>query len=327
MLDFFVCHCNTFAAQNLCFIESLQFYTNRIIASFTKKHPMKKFQILLLAFFAILISNAVLSQDTTRYEVYDVVYLVDGRILKGQILSYDSQLGGISFRDMHNRVYNFSREEYKYFLEKQNFPVNNKKSKALRERKSDGIRYSLGLNSTYLYGLEKIEGDALNDRLDTRGFALGVQGTIGKYFTRSHYFGASGEVGVFATQPRFYNFGLRYNYEYDLKQSNLARYIPIELKYQNMILENTGIDYTIVTPSSYYAGKYYPKTEFSSIFFSVGHGFGFILKQGGSFNIELSYQRHLTLSQKFYDLKPEDAEGYDPKFQVNGFRLGFSLSF
>jgi len=288
---------------------------------------MKRYQLFVLALFSLLISTSVYSQDTTRYEVYDVIYLVDGRVLKGQILSYDSQLGGISFRDTYNRVYNFSRQEYKYFLEKQNFPVSNKKQKELRERKSEGLRYSLGINNTYLYGLEKIEGDELGSRLDTRGFAVGVQGTIGKYFTRSHFVGASGEIGVLTSNPRFYNFGLRYNYEYDLKQSNLAKYIPVELKYQNMILENTGIDYTIVTPSSYYAGKYYPKTEFTSFLFSVGHGFGFILKQGGSFNVELSYQRHITLSQKFYDLKPEDADGYDPKFQVNGFKLGFSLNF
>lgn len=110
--------------------------------SFAEK-KMKRYQLFVLALFSLLISTSVLSQDSTRYEVYDVVYLTDGRVLKGQILSYDSQLGGISFRDSYNRVYNFSREEYKYFLEKQNFPVNNKKSKALRERKSDGIRYPL----------------------------------------------------------------------------------------------------------------------------------------------------------------------------------------
>ena len=108
--------------------------------------------------------------------------------MKGQILSYDAQLGGISFRDIYNRVYNFSRADYKYFLEKQNFPIKVKKTSVLRERKSEGIHYSLGLNYTYLYGLEKLYSDALSDRLDTRGFAIGIQGSIGKYYTRSHYF-------------------------------------------------------------------------------------------------------------------------------------------
>lgn len=287
---------------------------------------MKKFKILIFALFLVITSN-IFAQDSTRYELYDVIYLNDGRILKGQILAYDSQLGGISFKDTFGRVYNFSRQDYKYFLENQNFPIKTKKKKELRERKSKGIGFTLGLNTNYLYGLEQVEKDNLNSRKDTRGYAIGVSGTIGTYFTRNHFLGANAEVGVLTSNPRFYNFGVRYNYEYDSKRTNTAMYIPIELKYQNMILENSGIPYTEITPNSYIEGYYYPKTEISSILFSVGHGFGFILKNGGSFNIELAYQRHLTLSQKFYDLKPQDAVGYDPKFQVNGFRLGLSLSF
>jgi len=99
---------------------------------FYVKKNMNKFQMLVFALFLMLTSNIVLAQDSTRYEVYDVIYLKDNRVLKGQILSYDSQLGGISFKDMYGRVYNFSRDEYKYFKEKQNFPikVKSKKQKA-----------------------------------------------------------------------------------------------------------------------------------------------------------------------------------------------------
>lgn len=288
---------------------------------------MTKFQTLVFALFLMLTSNTIFAQDSTSYEVYDVIYMKDNRILKGQILSYDSQLGGISFKDIYGRVYNFSREEYKYFLEKQNFPIKVKKQKGLIERKSKGIRYSLGLNTAYFYGLEKIETDDLNSRKESTGLGLGVYGTVGKYFTRTHFLGATAEVGVMTSQ-QYYNFGARYNFEYDLRKTNVSKYVPIELKYQNMFLQNSGLPYTEVTPNSSISGFYYPKTEFSTLFVSVGHGFGFILKQGGSFNIELAYQRHFTLSQKFYDLKPQDEVGYDPKFpQINGFKLGVSFSF
>lgn len=275
--------------------------------------------------FLVITSN-IFAQDSTQYEVYDVIYLNDGRILKGQILAYDSQLGGISFKDLFGRVYNFSRQDYKYFKEKQSFPIKVKKQKVLRERKSKGIRYGLGLNTSYFYGLEKSENNDLNSRKDSKGLSIGVSGTIGKYFTRSHFIGASAELGISSSQQLF-NFGARYNFEYDQKKTNIAKYIPIEFKYQKMFLENSGIPYTEITPNSYSEGYYYPKTEFSNLLFSIGHGFGFIMKQGGSFNIELAYQRHITLSQKFYDLKPQDAVGYNPKFQINGFRLGLSFSF
>ena len=177
---------------------------------------MKNLHFLLFVLFSALISHNAFSQDSTRYEVFDVVYLTDGTVLKGQILSYDAQGGGLSFRDTQNRVYNFSREQYKYFREKQNFPINTKKNNALRARKTGGLSYNIGLNNTYLYGLEKLDLNALGKRRSTEGFAIGVQGTIGKYFTRSHYVGACAEVGVLTTDPRFYNFGLHYNYEYDL---------------------------------------------------------------------------------------------------------------
>lgn len=286
---------------------------------------MNKF--LFFTLFLLLASNTVFAQDSTQYEVFDVIYLKDNRILKGQILSYDSQLGGISFKDVYGRVYNFSREEYKYFREKEHFPIKVKKQKGLYERKSKGLRYSLGLNTAYYYGLEKIETDDLNSRKETTGLGLGVYGTVGKYFTRTHFLGATAEVGVMTSQ-QYYNFGARYNFEYDLRKTNVSKYVPIELKYQNMFLQNSGLPYTEVTPNSSSEGFYYPKTEFSTLFVSVGHGFGFILKQGGSFNIELAYQRHFTLSRKFYDLKPQDIVGYDPKFvQINGFRIGVSFSF
>ena len=288
---------------------------------------MNKFQILVFALFLMLASNTVFAQDSTRYEVYDVIHLKDGQILKGTILSYDSQLGGISFKDIYGRVYNFSRADYSFFKEKQSFEIKTKNKKTVNERKDSGIRYSLGINAFYLQGLEKIENDNLNTRKVTRGMGIGLTGTIGKYFTRSHFLGASAEIGT-AASSSLYNIGVRYNFEYDDKKSNVAKYIPIELKYQHMSLENPGIGDTVVYSNGTGITNYYPKTQFSTMYLSIGHGFGFIMKHGGSFNIELSYQRHFTLSQKFYNLKPQDAVGYNPKFpQVNGFRLGFSFSF
>ena len=158
--------------------------------------------------------------------------------------------------------------------------------------------------------MEKIEKYATYHELGLRFYGIKINGPLIL------------KIGLLTINQRLYNLGVRYNYEYDKKQSNIAKYMPIELKYQNMYLSNPGIQ-SISNSNSIY---YYPQTEFSTIFLSVGHGFGFILKQGGSFNIELAYQRHITLSQKFY-MKPEDAVGYNPKFQVNGFRLGFSFSF
>lgn len=135
---------------------------------------MNNLKFTFLMMFFIFILNDVKTQDTTQYEVFDVIYLKDNRVPKGQILSYDSQLGGILFKDVFGRVYNFSRDEYKYFREKQSFPIKVKKQKGLFERKSKRISYSLGVNTSYFYGMEKNNTDDLNSRKTTEGLGLGV---------------------------------------------------------------------------------------------------------------------------------------------------------
>jgi hypothetical protein len=269
-----------------------------------------------------MLSNKAFSQDSTRYETYDVIHLKDGSVLKGQILAYDSQLGSISFQDLERHVYNFSREQYDYFVENQIFIVETKRNKPIKDRDSIGLHYSLGLSETYFYGLEKYDPSSLVKQRDCEGFAVSVQATIGKYFTRKHYVAVASDLGILTSKPSYYNFGVRYNYEYDARRSNISSYIPVEIKYQHMILEdNKGIDYVETTPTSQINGKYYPLTEFSTILLSVGHGFGFILKEGRSLNFELAYQRHLNLNQNYYNLKPQDVANFHPKYQVNGFRL------
>jgi len=62
------------------------------------------------------------------------------------------------------------------------------------------------------------------------------------------------EIGLLSNNQQLYNLGVRYNFEYDDKKSNVSKYVPIELKYQNMFLENTGIQYIDITPNSYSEG-------------------------------------------------------------------------
>ena len=285
-------------------------------------------RIIGIVFFLFLNSSLIFAQqDSTKYEIYDVIHLTDGSVLRGNILAYDSQLGSISFRDLKGRVYNFSREEYKYFLEKQAFPIKKDKSKKpLRARNTQGIRYNLGtdLNSYHVWEYESDADLSRNYRLS--GGTVSVTGTVGKNFSNKHYLGLSAAVGALS-HPKYYNLGARYNYIYDNQERNVAFYIPVEVKYQQMILEATELPYTEITPNSSSSGYYFPKSLFSSVFLSVGHGFGFVLKNGGTFNIELAYQHHFVANQKFVDeLKLLDV-GYSPKHQIRSFRLGFSISF
>jgi len=288
----------------------------------------------LFGFVFVLFFNVEKSvaQDSTLYVIYDVIHLKDGRVLKGQILSYDSQLGGISFRDKDGRVYNFRREEYSHFLEKQRFPIKAKKS--IRPRKREGFEVTFGINSGITHVREKLaNNDFYEDSFSgIADLPISLSGGVGKYFTSKHYAGLVGDLGVVSFEPGFFSFGAKYKYEYDSGKSNTAKYIPVELRYQQMQLSNTYQYNDTVFFGSGTGGfglnsEYYsPVSSFSAATFSIGHGFGFITKNGGSFNIELAYLKHFILSHTF---KEVDSSLPLPQssFALQGFRLGFSLSF
>ena len=278
----------------------------------------------------LLSSYSSLAQDTTQYVVHDVIHLKDGRVLKGQILSYDSQLGGISFRDTEGRVFNFSREEYSHFMEKQQFPIKSK-NKTIRQRNEEKIEFTVGINMGYTYMREDLIDKSYytSTQYGVADVPFSITAGIGRYFTRKHYFGAIADFGIIAN-PNFFNAGVKYKYEYDAGQSNVSMYIPIELRYQNMTLSNNYQYYDTIwfDGGGYSYGNQYhdARSSFSAATFSIGHGFGFIMKNGGSFNIELSYLKHFILSHKYVELdstlpRPES------EFALQGFRLGISLNF
>lgn len=281
-------------------------------------------------FILTLNSGNSLAQDTTTFVVYDVIHLKDGRVLKGQILSYDSQLGGISFRDTESRVFNFSREQYSYFVEKQRFPIKSK-NKEIRARNENKIEFTVGINAGYTNMREELTDKSFYTSNQYGGVELPISLTagIGMYFTRKHYFGAVADFGIIS-YPKFFSVGMKYKYEYDAGQSNVSKYIPLDVRYQNMQLPNNYTYYDTIwyDENSYSYGSQYhnASSSFAAATFSIGHGFGFILKNGGSFNIEVAYLKHFILSHKYVQ---RDLNLPEPKstFALQGFRLGLSLSF
>lgn len=288
-------------------------------------------RLLLLTIITVLVSmQTSLSQDSTNYVQYDIIYLKDGRILKGEILSYDSQFGGISFKDPFGRMYNFGRDEYKYFKENQNFPVKNK-DKTIRPRKDKGFGFNAGVSVSYInMNLEVEEDDYyISNNYGNADIPISLYAAAGKYFSRQHYLGLAVDFGLTGDEPGYYAAGLRYCYQYDAHKTNTALYFPIELKYQhvNMVSNFTVRDTTWYSESSYsYPGYLDPVASFDNLALSIGHGFGFVLKNSHSFNIELSYMKSFILSTKYTDLKGAPHEP-NSTHKMGAFRLGLFYSF
>ena len=70
----------------------------------------------MLAFAFSFIALSVFAQpNTTPPNTVDIIYMKDGRILRGQILIFEEKDGDITFQDIYGRKYSITREEYNYF--------------------------------------------------------------------------------------------------------------------------------------------------------------------------------------------------------------------
>jgi hypothetical protein len=286
---------------------------------------------LFLLFTVVLLSTmTAFAQDSTQFVQYDVLYMKDGRVLKGEILSYDSQFGGISFKDPTGKVYNFGRDDYKYFVENQNFPVK-KKNTVIRPRKDSGIGFNIGVSTSYIVNTTTIEEDDyfVKEEGWMNDMPISLYGTVGYYFSRQHFAGLSADFGMIADRKGYYAIGGRYVYQYDAHKTNTAFYVPIEAKYQHIEMSDhyTTKDTFWYDPNSFsYPGHTNVVTSYNNLALTIGHGFGFILKSGHSFNVELSFMKCMVLSKEITDLDAAPhAPNETPSFRA--FRLGLFYAF
>lgn len=289
-------------------------------------------KLIVLTLMSMLFSSQMsFSQDSTQYVQYDVIYMKDGRILKGEIMSYDEQFGGISFKDPYGKMYNIGRNDYDYFKENVNFPVKPKKNKPVHPRKEDGFGFNIGLGMSYVNMNQETTADDyfVQDSYGNADIPITLSIEGGKYFSRRHFVGLKAEYGLIGDEPGYLGAGARYVYQYDAAKTNTALYFPIEVKYQQLnMLTSYKINDTIwYDASSYsYPGSVYSLGSFSNLGISIGHGIGFVMKGGRSINVEMSYTKLWILSVDYKDPIPGP---HEPKstFTMGTFRLGMFYSF
>lgn len=279
------------------------------------------------------------TEPTIKVEVYDVVAVYkehqDGRgnvqkftsEIKGKILSYDSSTGLLTFKGLDGKMYSFKAGEYKYFEYDKQFTSKIKKSVQVYPRKESEFEFSLGFRTSLIAMRDDFTPD--NYYLNSNGgyweLPVSIYLGAGKYFSRRHFVGVSGEIPVL-TGDNFFSGGLRYCYQYDAHKGNVAFYLPIELQYfhvktdANYQVSDTVYDQQpggLVTYYSSYKNLEYTINTFS---LSVGQGFSFVKNNKHSLALELSLVRFFPFEPKFLNLDREP-----PKTNFDGNGLRFSL--
>lgn len=232
------------------------------------------------------------SAQTT--EVFDVVYMKDGRVLYGEIINFEMKDGDITFKERDGRMYSITREEYKYFIEDQ---VYKKKAKdtLINTRKFNEFEFEAGLSLHYFSYNHSFTKDNYYLQSSWNGsygiIPVNIHAGFGKYFKRKWYAGVEIEVTAFSAAKNSFLAGITGRYQYDSHRTDVAKYICFTGNYQTMVMD---VEYQVADSLPNSSGvKEYPGTfkkdmVFSGFNLGIGHGFQFQFLFLHSLNLELS---------------------------------------
>ena len=278
---------------------------------------------LLLVFFFITAGQAFAQTPEPGIATYDVVYMKNGRILKGEILVFEVKDGDITFRDMQGRNYSITREEYDYFVEDMRYSVKNKDTLIIRPRKTTEMEISLGFSAPYVAVNHDFKADSyyLYENAGLIYLPLSLKFGLGKYINRQNFAGVTADIGL-TSGSSYFSAGLRYSYQYDAYKKNTSFYIPVELSFSNLNATfQNGIADTVFSNGGYsYPAYVDSEVSLKSIGIHVGQGVAFILNNKKSISLELLLFRNFVVSHKYIDIDRNPPSG---NFSAYGLKLAF----
>lgn len=284
-----------------------------------------KFTALSTLLFLLLTTKSYSQIDSSQFNIYDVIHLKTGVIMKGEILSLDSNSGVIVFKDLFGRKYTFGREEYQFFEENVVFPIKKKKSSKIYDRKDNALGFNAGLSLDMInLNSQSFQSDSyfLNQRAFL-GLTSNLLISVGKYFGQQHYLGGSVAMNINTSQFKTIQFGARYLYHYKAENKNKAYYLPLGLQFQHI---STTIPFDVNDTMQVNGGWIYPKeisipTKMSNIQLSFGQGLTWYLDNLKSISLEMYLAKSLYLSHK---IDPVANHG-TPNISFSTLTFGFGL--
>jgi len=257
---------------------------------------------LLLALLFVSVYSFAQKPEENIYN-YDLVYMKDNTILKGEIIIFEEEDGDITFKDLKGKTYSITRDEYRYFKENVRYYENDDKIRIIKNRKINEFEVSVG----FLPALTLFENVSpiLSPNIQNANFGvygsvlpLSVSLAVGKYFNRNHFIGINGNYGVVyasADLNSYLSGGLKYKYQYDPYKNNLALYVLGSANYTS--IQGKFRDVDIYGYSNHLVREIYNTYKIQYPEIGVGHGFSWILKNKKSISLELSVSRALTLNE------------------------------
>jgi len=290
----------------------------------------------ILVLLCLAIGSLVFGQsDSVVVETYDLIYMKNGTVLKGQIISFDPSDGDITLVSVDGRKYFLTSNDYSSF--KEDIPAKKKKRDqsnfVLNERKENQYELSVGFTAPayFIAGENTIDTDTHRD-FDRSYMPICISAGFGKYIDRKHFLGIGIDFDVMSSAKSFYSINLRYAHQYDAYKKNRSLYLPIELTYNHF--RNRMPFQLDETDTSYFSdgtvsGYSYPKqvsydVSYNALGLSIGQGFGFILSNKNSISFEVALFKYFGLGATYFNL-----EGTEPSynFSAQGFKMALRYNF
>lgn len=280
----------------------------------------------LLCAFLFIASLSISQTDSSQFNVYDIIHLKTGVIMKGEILSLDSNSGVIIFKDLFGRKYTFGREEYQFFEENVVIPIKKKKRAAkIYERKDNAYGFNVGISVEMInLNSNSFQPDSyfLNQR-SYLGLTSNLSVSFGKYIGQQHYFGGTAAMNINTNDYKIAQFGARYTYHYKAENKNTVFYLPVGLQYQHI---STAIPFDVNDTVQVNGGWIYPKeitipASLSSVQLSFGQGITWYLDNLKAISLEINLEKSLFLSHKIDHV----ANHGTPSISFSTFTFGLGL--
>lgn len=281
----------------------------------------------------LVISGSMLAQEVVQ--TVDVIVTNSIGVLRGEILSFDEETGGVTFKDTRGKTYFFKAEEYRYFEKDQVYtPKAEKEKKPILPRKAEGFRFNAGFSGSMLMVREDLVEDGyIVNGLGDSGYDFllaSLRLGLNKHLDEQNIIGLTTTISFAGEIDSYFDIGLRYAYVYDNKRSNLALYIPIGISYSSFSYDWTyQLNDTLFSPQDPLSFETpldrEVNTQLSTVDLSIGQGFSFINADEKSIGLELILFRSFIMNQQF--LSEGGLRGDEPELSMNGIRLTFFYNF
>ncbi len=277
-------------------------------------------------FAFMMIGHGAQAQDTTRTEIYDIVNLKKGGIIKGTILSFNEQTGVVVIEDTDGRKYTLGREEYDFIEENVEFGKKKiKKERVLHARKTEEYQVSVGLEAGFanLQSNTTTDDNYVGEFQDYSHLPTVLNINVGKYLNERLFVGLASDINIASYSTSGFNLGVRAMSINPSTKRNMSFYFPGEIYYstREFPANFTAIDSTAPDP---WGGFYIYDSDrevnirMNSVGISVGAGISWAMRNRRSMGIEATVFTHTSVRTKI-------VTALDPlpnyNFTLNGWKL------